>query len=108
MEVRAPLIATARKIPGSHCVVLDLPNVTKVAESIITNESEDAQKRLSTLSLSATAPDEWKGVVEDESMLRCFDELRQRTCTIVTHLHYRNSVARNSNNLRQDTLNLSI
>lgn len=61
-------ITTARKIPGAECIVLDLPNVTKVAETIISKEAPEVQKRVSTLSLSATAPDEWQGLVADESM----------------------------------------
>jgi pimeloyl-ACP methyl ester carboxylesterase/ubiquinone/menaquinone biosynthesis C-methylase UbiE len=60
-------IATARKVKDASCVVLDLPNVAKVAKEIISKEDEQVQNRLSTLSLSATAPDQWTGIVEDES-----------------------------------------
>ena len=60
-------IATARKIKDSTCVVLDLPNVVKVAEDIISEEDEQVRNRLSTLALSATAPDKWNGIVPDES-----------------------------------------
>mmetsp|Transcript_29185 Transcript_29185/g.62537 ORF Transcript_29185/g.62537 Transcript_29185/m.62537 type:complete len:245 (-) Transcript_29185:190-924(-) len=60
-------IATARKVKDASCVVLDLPNVVKVAEEIISKEEEQVQNRLSTLSMSATAPDQWMGIVENES-----------------------------------------
>jgi valacyclovir hydrolase len=60
-------IATARKVKDASCVVLDLPNVVKVAEEIISKEDEHVQNRLSTLALSATAPGQWIGIVEDES-----------------------------------------
>ena len=60
-------IATARKVKGASCVVLDLPNVAKVAQEIISKEDEQVQNRISTLALSATAPDQWMGIVEDES-----------------------------------------
>eukprot|EP00934_Nitzschia_sp_Nitz4_P005457 Nitzschia sp. Nitz4//scaffold133_size116822//16384//18375//NITZ4_003793-RA/size116822-processed-gene-0.22-mRNA-1//1//CDS//3329535354//5447//frame0 len=60
-------IATARKISGAECVVLDLPNVTKVADEIIEEEPDDVKSRLSTLSLSATAPGEWQNLIDDEA-----------------------------------------
>ena len=57
----------ARKVNNANCVVLDLPNVVKVAEEIISKEDEQVKSRLSTLALSATAPSQWTGIVEDES-----------------------------------------
>ena len=60
-------IAMARKVKDASCVVLDLPNVVKVAEEIISKEDEQVQNRVSTLALSATAPNQWTGIVQDES-----------------------------------------
>ena len=52
-------IATARNVPEAECVVLDLPHVTAVANEIVGREEEDVRRRVTTQSLSATAPDQW-------------------------------------------------
>ena len=58
-------IATARKVKDADCVILDLPNVIKVAEEIISKEDEQVRNRLSTVALSAADPGNW--MIEDES-----------------------------------------
>ncbi|MGK3747169.1 MAG: pimeloyl-ACP methyl ester carboxylesterase/ubiquinone/menaquinone biosynthesis C-methylase UbiE [Bacillariaceae sp.] len=58
-------VATARKVKDANCVILDLPNVIKVAEEIISKEDEQVRNRLSTVALSAADPGNW--MIEDES-----------------------------------------
>lgn len=60
-------IVTARSVPDAECVVLDLPEVTKVADEIVAREEESVRRRVSSLSLSANEPGEWRGLVEDGS-----------------------------------------
>lgn len=58
-------IATCRKIVHAECVVLDLPNVTKVAKDIIAEEKDDVQRRISIAPLPPKDAGNWEGLVED-------------------------------------------